>query len=203
MQSRIETILTKKAGKIYKEILENTTSGHQRSIEVGRTGLLPHQFIRSGYEFYLQNYPSVESLNGYIFEFLICEALLQNDISPIYYQASFSLIPNINFDVICYEERAPVSLSIKTSLRERYKQADLEAMALRQVYRNSECYLLVRTDEYIKVRSKIKDGYLFGLNDCLRADSEDFDTLIDSLKSRSFSLAEPVIPIRGRPVSSM
>ena len=149
----------------------------------------------------MQNYPSVESLNGLIFEFFVCEALLQNDISPIYYQASFSLIPNINFDIICYEETAPVSLSVKTSLRERYKQADLEALALRQVYRNSECYLLVRTDEYMGVRSKIKNGDLFGLSDCLRADSEDFDALINSLKSRSFSLAEPIVPIQGRPVS--
>ena len=127
--------------------------------------------------------------------------MLQNGINPIYFQAKFAVIPNIDFDLICYDEKKPVSLSIKTSLRKRYKQADLESMALRQVYRDAECYLLVLTDEYAGVRSKIKDGELFGLTDCLRADSQDFDDLVWSLKRRNFSLAEPVTPIQGHPVS--
>jgi len=33
-------------------------------------------------------------------------------------------------------------LTIKTSLRERYKQADLEGLALKQVYRKSKTYLI-------------------------------------------------------------
>ena len=37
---------------------------------------------------------------------------------------------------------------------------------------------------------------------CLRADTSDFDVLVYSLKRKQFSLAEPVTPIQGRPVSS-
>ena len=178
-----------------------STASNERRVEES-VPLSPHELVKSFYELYESNYPSNVSINGRIFEFLICDVLLQNRISPIYFQAKFAVIPNIDFDLICYDEKKPVSLSIKTSLRERYKQADLEAMALRQVYRNAECYLLVLTDEYAGVRSKIQQGVLFGLTDCLRADTPDFDDLIQSLKGRQFSIAKPVTPIQGRPVSS-
>ena len=203
MRSRIETILTGKTGKIYREILGLSTARNEH--RVGRltpSSPLPHEFVKSSYDCYESNYPSNVSINGRIFEFLICEVLLQNGISPIYFQAKFAFIPNIDFDLICYDDKNPVSLSVKTSLRERYKQADLEAMALRQVYRNAECYLLVRTDEYAGVRSKIQNGELFGLTDCMRADSPDFDDLVFSLKRRKFSIAKPITPIQGRPVST-
>ena len=165
--------------------------------------LSPHEFVEQFWGLYESNYTSNVSINGRIFEFLICDVLLQNGISPIYFQAKFAFIPNIDFDLICYDEKKPVSLSIKTSTRERYKQADLESMAHSQIYRNAKVYLVVLTEEYAGIRSKIQEGELFGVTDCMRADSPDFDNLVNSLKHRRFSLAEPITPIQGRPASNI
>ena len=112
-------------------------------------------------------------------------------------QAKSSLVPNIDYDLICWHQNVPVSLSIKTSLRERYKQADLESMALRQVYRNADCYLITLTDECLAMREKIIRGELFALKDCLRADNEDFHQLITTLKTKQFAVAQPIQPVEG------
>ena len=140
-------------------------------------------------------------MNGRVFEFTICETLKREGIAPFYYQANFTLVPNADFDLVCYHPRRPVVLSAKVSLRERYKQADLEGFALRQVYRNARSYLLTLSDEHIGVQEKIREGDVAGLVDCIRADSPAYDTLLDELKSESFSLAEEIIPIEGKLVT--
>ncbi|MDE7137830.1 MAG: hypothetical protein K2O29_05155 [Ruminococcus sp.] len=44
-------------------------------------------------------------------------------------------MPNVDFDIILYtQEQYPIALSLKTSVRERYKQADLEGVALKNMY---------------------------------------------------------------------
>ena len=43
---------------------------------------------------------------------------------------------------IIFKDNFPIVLSIKTSLRERLKQADLKALALNNVYRKAQTYLL-------------------------------------------------------------
>ena len=158
----------------------------------------PHEFIREAYEHYQLSYPSKPSVNGRVFEFMICETLKREGIVPFYYQAKFTQVPNADFDIVCYHAVRPVVLSAKVSLRERYKQADLEGFALRQVYRSAKSYLLTRTDEYLGVQEKIQSGDVAGLADCIRADTPDYDVLLERLKDESFSLAEAIIPIEGR-----
>ena len=73
-------------------------------------------------------------------------------------------IPNIEFDFVAYsKEIGPIVLSAKTSLRERYKQADLEGMMMRQVHRRAKSYLLtLDKDEAMNVNSKIQEGKVLG-----------------------------------------
>ncbi len=135
-------------------------------------------------------------------EFLTCETLKQEGVLPFYYQARFAHVPNADFDVVLYHPRRPVALSVKTSLRERYKQADLEGLALRQVYRGAESYLLTLSEEWGLVQQKIESGEVTGLTACLLANTDAYDNLLSTLKQRTFELAKQITPLHGSPVTT-
>ena len=177
-----------KASQIYTETLEALDHYGQ-----------PHEFVRDGYEEYIRQNSSNPSINGKIFEWLICETLMREGATPFYYQARFEHVPNADFDIVLYDPRRPVVLSCKTSLRERYKQADLEGMALGQVYRNAECHLITRDHvEADRVTVKIRNGDVAGLTACHVADTEAFSELVEDLSGREFVRASVVMPIRGQ-----
>lgn len=184
MDTRIDAIMAGKAAEIYYDIL--------RDLEFTE----PHKFIKDAYEIYRRNYVSNPSINGRIFEYLICETLVLENIVPLYYQCSFSLVPNVEFDIILYHPKAPVVLSAKTSLRERYKQADLEGMALKWVYRDAKTFLLTLTDECYGVEDKIEQGEVNGIERCLRADTDYYDALLSELGKKEFIEAQPFDPIK-------
>lgn len=83
------------------------------------------------------------AMNGNIFEAIISTVLIKEGIIPMYTQVSLEFVPNINFDIVIFPKNekgtvdvsAPISLSLKTSLCERHKQADLEGLALKEVYK--------------------------------------------------------------------
>ena len=158
----------------------------------------PHEFVAEAYTQYLHDHGSNASVNGRLFEFIICETLVREGIVPFYYQAQFTLVPNADLDIVCYHPKHSIVLSAKVSLRERYKQADLEGLVLNQVYRNDRTYLLTLDSEQVGVQKKIEAGDVAGLTACLRADLSTYDTLLDELKAETFSLADPIVPIEGR-----
>lgn len=85
-------------------------------------------------------------------------------------------------------ERGPICISAKTSLRERYKQADLEAIALKYVHRKALSYLVtLEGNEARSVKAKIKSGDVIGLDNVVVATSFEFNDLIKELKSFQFS----------------
>lgn len=128
------------------------------------------------------------AMNGTIFELIISSLLIKEGILPLYLQAQVAFVPNVNFDAILYtKESGPIGLSLKTSLRERYKQADLEAIALKYVHRKAENYLLTMdTSEAESVSKKIKSGDILGINKAILTTSPEFDDFINKLKSREF-----------------
>ena len=191
MRTQIGSILTEKTGDIYTSVLDSVES----------YPAVPHEFVRQMYDKYLESHKSNPSVNGRMFEFIICETLVREGITPFYYQAEFTLVPNAGFDIVCYHDRRPVVLSAKVSLRERYKQADLEGFALSQVYRNAKSYLLTLHDEYVRVQKKIREGDVTGLTACIRADSPAYDTLLKELKRETFSTAQAIMPIKGKLVA--
>lgn len=139
------------------------------------------------------------SLNGNVFELIIYTLLYREGILPFYVQASVAFVPGIEFDTILYSKEKPISLSLKTSLRERFKQADLEAIALKYVHRKSECFLLtLDADEAMSVNHKISEGTAIGLNKAYNCLSEDINELLDYLKSIYFSEAGQIEIIEGR-----
>lgn len=127
------------------------------------------------------------SLNGTVFEIIIATLFVKENLVPLHLQAQVAFVPNVNFDAILYtNETGPIGLSLKTSLRERYKQADLEAIALKYVHRKAENYLLTMdAGEADLVSDKIKNGDVLGLNQAILATSEEFDEFIEKLKKKT------------------
>lgn len=128
------------------------------------------------------------SMNGAVFEGLLATILYKSGVLPLFVQAKLSFVPNVDFDFVAYSrEFGPVILSAKTSLRERYKQADLEGMMLRQVHRRSKSYLItLNAKEAKSVNKKIEKGLVLGLDKVVVATEPSFDELIDELKTMHF-----------------
>lgn len=142
--------------------------------------------------------PLNQSVNGNIFEYIIQTLLIRENILPFYSQATMSFIPAIEFDIILYSEDdygvMPYLLSLKTSFRERWKQADLEAEALKKVHRRAKCYLLtMETDDAQSVKEKIAIGEAFAIDDAIDCNSDDLDNLIAELNTKTFIESLPTI----------
>ena len=128
------------------------------------------------------------SLNGSIYELIISSLFIKEGILPLYIQAQVAFVPNVNFDVVLYTaESGPIGISIKTSLRERYKQADLEAIALKYVHRKAENYLFTMDEqEADTVSRKIATGDILGIDKAILTSDTTFDAFIPDLKTRNF-----------------
>jgi hypothetical protein len=141
------------------------------------------------------------NMNGVAFELILACVLIKEDLHPFYMGAEVQFVPNAKFDLMFYtNEIGPLVLSAKTSLRERYKQADLEALALRAVYRRSKTFLITLNDQEARnVQAKIQSGDVTSLNSCVVATKPEFDNLIDELHSYKMIQA-PRVPIvdKGR-----
>jgi len=124
------------------------------------------------------------SSRGSAFEFLIAFTLLRENISPFYYQVEFSNIAWAEFDILIYtEEIGPIVFSCKTSLRERWKQAELEAQLLRRDFPNSRSFLITMDPHESSVANKIKNGPKSGLEKVMRSNQPVFNRIIEEIKS--------------------
>jgi hypothetical protein len=107
---------------------------------------------------------------------------------PFYTQVKINLVAGAIYDIVLFDEKlSPIVLSIKTSLRERYKQAFLEARVLKDVYSSSQSYLLTLSGSEYKVRkreNKQSDASI--LDDVIAVDTEEFDIFLEKLKSAEF-----------------
>jgi hypothetical protein len=124
-------------------------------------------------------------IRGKFFELLIACCLIKNKILPFFWQAQLEFVPLANFDLVVYtEERGPIVLSLKTSIRERYKQAEFEAQAMKDVHRRAKNFLVtIESDEAKSLKSKIESGVLNGIDDVVVANEDSFDGLISYLKT--------------------
>lgn len=153
----------------------------------------PSDYIKLYWDAFQKHPESNNNLNGKIFEYILATLFVRENILPVYMSAKVAFVPNVIYDLMFYTtERGPICISAKTSLRERYKQADLEAIALKYVHRKALSYLVtLEVNEAKSVKAKIKSGDVIGLDNVVVATSDDFNDLIDELKSYQFS--EPPI----------
>lgn len=151
---------------------------------------------------YMKGKKNKNSLNGSIFELIIMLLLVKEEVFPFYFQAQVNFIPNIDYDVLLYsvdnKNRTLISLSIKTSLRERYKQADLEALALKNVFRHSRNYLItINEAEHAIVKKKIDNKEILALDRIINAFSPEIDDLITELKGLILKESDSISVIKS------
>lgn len=144
----------------------------------------PSDYVTKYWNKYKELGKNSKVINGTIFEIIIYTLFVREGLLPMYLQAKVAFIPNVEYDMIIYnKEVGPISISLKTSLRERRKQADLEAIALKYVHRKSECYLISMDEQEVNAaKQEIKEGCLLGLNNVILASSPEFDNFIRNLK---------------------
>jgi hypothetical protein len=130
------------------------------------------------------------SANGKIFEYMLISLFIREGIFPFYYQTQITFVSNVNFDFFIYTEEGPITLSVKTSLRERYKQAVLEADTMLDVHRNSLNYLVSLDSQALEtVNNKMDRREIISLAGAIYIFSEDFDRLIYLIKSKRITTA--------------
>ena len=150
---------------------------------------------------------SNNSLRGATFEHLIELILVVRGVLPLYTQVTLAMVPNVRFDLVSFpaprgEETdlaatgpAPICISLKTSLRERYKQAELEAAAVRGVYRWARCFLVTLDLEAARtVNAKIRNREVTFLEPVVVAGTSEFDVFVNMLASTKMT-ESPQIPI--------
>jgi hypothetical protein len=123
-----------------------------------------------------------------LFEYLIAYCLNSQGILPFYIQAKINLVNGAIYDIVLFNGKlSPIVLSIKTSLRERYKQAFLEARILKSVYNSSKSYLLTLNGSEYKTRKKENQQENSPvLDDVIAVNTEEFDKFLEELKSVEF-----------------
>lgn len=149
----------------------------------------PSEYVSHCWSVYEQAAEKNNNLNGKIFEYILATLCIREGILPLYLSAKVAFVPNVIFDLMFYTvAQGPVCWSVKTSLRERYKQADLEAIVLKNVHRKALNYLItLDKKEAQSVKAKIKTGDVIGLDDVIVATEPEFDALVNQLKQLKFS----------------
>ncbi|MGC7560681.1 hypothetical protein [Pasteurella sp. PK-2025] len=153
--------------------------------------LLPSEFVQFYWDKYTQDYQRDNSVNGAIFEQLLVLSLLREGVSPIYTQAELAFVPNVILDIVLYNRKQPITISAKTSLRERWKQADLEAMATKYVHREAKCYVITLSEKEVMARRKEQNSYM-GIDQFVLANTTEFDDLIAEIKLIKISESESI-----------
>ena len=120
----------------------------------------PSEYINKLWSKYESQPERNANLNGKMFEYILASLCIRESILPIYMSAKVAFVPNVIYDLMFYTaEKGPICWSVKTSLRERYKQADLESIALKYVHRKALSYLVtLNENEANNVKLKIKSG---------------------------------------------
>ncbi|AFL83518.1 hypothetical protein Belba_0871 [Belliella baltica DSM 15883] len=148
----------------------------------------PSEYVKTYWNKYQSLVDTNSNLNGKVFEYILATLCIRENILPIYISAKVAFVPNVIYDLMFYtSERGPVCWSVKTSLRERYKQADLESIALKYVHRKALSYLITLDEREARgVKEKIKTGDVIGLDDVIVATEPEFDKLVADLKTYQF-----------------
>lgn len=170
--------------------------------------LKPSEYVAECWDRYKRNespstYIRNRALNGKVFEVIIATALYRKSIRPFYLQATAKLVPDVDYDIIMYDKTndVPITISVKTSIRERYKQADLEAYAFKNVHRAALNYLvLLNANECANVQRKIESGSVLGLKQAIQADANDFDDFIKELKKLKLGASPKITLFEGQRV---
>lgn len=160
--------------------------------------ICPSKYVSQMYDRYLGLPSSLRSrsMNGSIFHLIVAVVLYRSGIEPLHQETKITFVPHAIFDIVAYKaDDEIICFSLKVSSRERWKQADLEARALKMVHRNAKCFIIFKEENDAKVtQKKIDEGGAIALDDSISAVTTKFDDLIASLKATQF-IYPPTVPV--------
>ena len=188
MESRIAHAIKGKAAETYFQIL-------------GKVSLqeYPHQIVKDFWKFYLLEGNPNNSKNGKMFEYIVCECFVQFGVGPFYFQSQFYGLEGDTYDLASWtEDGFPIIVSCKTSLRERWKQAELEGRLLKFRFPKAESYLVtLHREEATKRKQDIKTGVVDGIDQIYLADQPEFDDFTIRMGNAGLRAVEPILPLEG------
>ena len=160
----------------------------------------PYNTVAALWDAYQKSGKTSNNKNGRIFEFVVCETLAHFGIGPLYYQCQFYGLPNDTYDIASWtRDGHPIIISCKTSLRERWKQADLEGRLLKFKFPRAESYLItLHRQEATVIRQKIANGEVEGLDQVYLADQPEFDNFVERMKNAGIVAVRPILPLTGK-----
>jgi hypothetical protein len=182
--------------KITPDIVEKISAGQQAGVVQAALSFYElnpdadsHYLLNEGHDNLIEGAAETQKrgVAGSALETVIAIVLVKEGIRPFYTQAEVAFVHNAKYDIFLYgEDRTLVTLSLKTSFRERWKQADLEAFALAQVYK--KCLSMCATfdsREACVIKEKIAEGRVFGLHHCFDLTlKSDVSKMLEMLKSK-------------------
>ena len=119
-------------------------------------------------------------INGHAFEIIFGLIL---DFERIVIDSCDQEIPNIPLvkpDFIIKKKGKNLFISLKVSVRERWKQADWESLKYKKFFTNAKCYLLMNSQqEYPSLKKKLP---LLDIDGVFLASSNDINKLISLIK---------------------
>ncbi|MDV3182587.1 MAG: hypothetical protein Q8869_01800, partial [Candidatus Phytoplasma australasiaticum] len=133
---------------------------------------------------------SQKVINVKINEYLILFYWKNQGIMPLYPQAYLFFIPDIKFDLVLFTQTKRIlGFSIKTCLRERYKQAVIEGQQLKKLDSRFRFYLLTNDlQETKKLNQKITQGKVPGIDAVINCFSPQADVFIQNLLTQQFTI---------------
>ena len=118
--------------------------------------------------------------NGQAFSIIITYLISREGIE-IYAMDEEIGVPFVKPDIVLKKrDQQMIFLSLKTSLRERWKQADWEAIKFKRKYKNTLCYLL--SNNFSEVKNIKKYLQWLDLDNIYNTSEHDFRILFDELK---------------------
>ncbi|MDO8060080.1 hypothetical protein [Candidatus Phytoplasma citri] len=147
-----------------------------------------HHFLNQYFINHHYNSQSQKVIRGKINEYLILFYFQHQGISNLYPQAYLFFIPDIKFDLVLFTKtKRIIAFNFKTCLRDRYKQAVVEAQQLKKLDTRFEFYLLTNnTVEAQRLNKKINQGKILGINQVINLFSPRANHFLHTLRINQF-----------------
>jgi hypothetical protein len=111
---------------------------------------IPSRFMESAYAKFCTGIPRH---NGKLFEGLFLAILGRAGLSHVILDAEYSCLPYSTVDVAIYnDQKSPALISLKSSLRERWKQSDLEFSRIKSLNPRAVCAIATLEDAGMPLR---------------------------------------------------
>ena len=145
------------------------------------------QYFWSKYQDYKKDYKLKNNkeinntYNGQSFSIIIINLINRENIQIEAMDEIILDLPFVKPDVIIKSKKGNnIFLSLKTSLRERWKQADWESIKYKKKFKNANCFLLSNNYKEVSfLKTKIDN---LDIDKVFHTNEKDFDELFDELK---------------------